>query len=107
MFDVANPNLVVAQREVTTVPAQALYLMNSPFIVEQSRHLAQRLLAAKDLDDAGRIDLAYRLTLARPPSDAERDRSQKYLAQIATDPNVAWTSFCQAIFASAEFRYLR
>src|SRR5262249_17200842 len=66
LFDAANPNLVVAQRDVTTVPAQALFLMNSPFVRDQAAQMAKRLLAAASLDDAGRVDLAYRLALARP-----------------------------------------
>jgi hypothetical protein len=113
VFDVANPNLVVAQREVTTVPAQALYLMNSSFVVDQSRHTAARLLAAKELDDPARVDLLYRLALARAPSDAERNRAIAFIQETSRtlsgkDPaNGAWASFCQAIFASAEFRYVR
>jgi hypothetical protein len=113
VFDVANPNLVVAQREVTTVPAQALYLMNSAFVVEQSRHAAVRLLAAKDLDDSARVELLYRLALARPPSDTERNRALAFIQQTTTElggkdaVTGAWASFCQAMFASAEFRYIR
>jgi hypothetical protein len=118
VFDVANPNLVVAQREVTTVPAQALYLMNSPFIIEQSRGLAERLLAVKDVDDAGRVDLAYRLALSRSATAQERSRVMEYLQATgenlsareknsATGRTAAWASFCQTMFASAEFRYLR
>src|SRR5206468_1485685 len=51
MFDVANPNLVVAQREVTTVPAQSLFMLNSPWVVTQAKAFAQRVLADKKLDD--------------------------------------------------------
>jgi hypothetical protein len=108
VFDVANPNVSVSQREVTTVPVQALYLMNSPFVVEQSRNLAERLLKGPD-NDAARVELAYQLAYARPPSATERDRAVHYLQQAAAGQNNAtnaWASFCQAIFASAEFRYL-
>jgi hypothetical protein len=112
VFDVANPNLSVSQREITTVPAQALFLLNSPFVIEQAKLTAQRLLAAPNLDDAARVTLAYQLAFARPATDAERTRSLNYIAQMtqsSRDKNAAqaaWGSFCQAIFASAEFRYL-
>ncbi|MBL8797703.1 MAG: PSD1 domain-containing protein [Planctomycetia bacterium] len=112
VFDVANPNLSVSQREVTTVPAQALFLLNSPFVMEQAKLTAQRLLAAPNLDDAGRVALAYRLAFARTATDAERTRALNYIAQMTQagrDKNGAqnaWASFCQALFASAEFRYL-
>ncbi|HEY7157350.1 MAG TPA: PSD1 and planctomycete cytochrome C domain-containing protein [Gemmataceae bacterium] len=105
LFDVASPNLVVAQREVTTVPAQSLFLMNSPWVVEQSRHFAQRLLTDAALDDAGRVDRAYRLALARPAADAERARALAYVQRLGGEEK-AWASFCQALLASAEFRYV-
>ncbi len=111
MFDVANPNIVVAQREETTVPAQALYLMNSPFIVEQAKATASRLLARNAADDSDRVDQAYRLFYARVATGPEKARALKYLAAAAEDlagkRTEAWTSFCQVLIASAEFRYLR
>jgi hypothetical protein len=111
MFDVANPNIVVAQREETTVPAQALYLMNSPFILQQARAVADRLLAHNAADEAGRVDQAYRLFYARPGTAAETERALKYLTAAAEDLGgkraEAWASYCQALIASAEFRYLR
>jgi hypothetical protein len=115
VFDVANPTLVVAQREVTTVPAQALYLMNSPFMVEQGRRTGQRLLETAGLDDAGRVDLLYRLALSRPATDQERARALIFVKEAApqlasgdSNPQLgAWAALCQAMFASAEFRYLR
>jgi hypothetical protein len=106
LFDVASPNLVVAQREVTTVPTQSLYLMNSPWVVEQAKVFAQRVLTDKGLDDAGRVDLAYRLALARPASDGEKAKALTYLQQAGTGEK-AWAGFCQALFASAEFRYVQ
>jgi hypothetical protein len=111
MFDVANPNIVVVQREETTVPAQALFLMNSPFILDQAKATAQRLLDSKDMDDAGRIDLAYRTCFARPATTPEKERALQYLAATMEDLGGkqadAWASFCQVMLASAEFRYLR
>ncbi|MEX0585742.1 MAG: DUF1553 domain-containing protein, partial [Pirellulales bacterium] len=72
LFDMADPSLTITQREVTTVATQALYLMNSKFVMDRSREFAERLLEQDALDDAGRIDLAYRLALARAPSEIER-----------------------------------
>src|SRR5262249_17325305 len=74
-FDFADPSMVVGRRNVSTVAPQALYLMNHPFVLEQSRHAARRLLAETTPgrnDDGGRIDRAYRLALGRPPSGSER-----------------------------------
>jgi hypothetical protein len=117
VFDAADPSLLVAQREVTTVATQALFMMNSPFVMEQADKLAERLHAQKDLDDAARIDLAYRLALSRGATTAEQSRVADYLKQYrdalkdnakkGTDTELAaWSSFCQTLLASAEFRYV-
>jgi hypothetical protein len=123
--------LVTGRRDVTTVPGQALYLLNSSFVRRQSLALAGRLLADKSATDAGRVRRAYRLTLGRVPTEAEVERARTYLAGYEaearewlaanppTKPNgedgvrpkdaqsAAWLSFVQALFGSAEFRYLK
>jgi hypothetical protein len=108
LFDLASPNLIVAQREVTTVPAQALFLMNSNFIRNHSRQFADRLLAAKGVSDAQRVDLAYKMAFGRNATQEERDRTLGYLNEFAKDsmPAAAWQTFCQTLYAAAEFRYI-
>ena len=121
LFDFAAPERSVAQRDESTVPAQSLFLMNNPWIIEQSRFAAQRLLNETSLDDAGRVDRLYQLAFARSPYAGERTRALRYLAESesvtvdskATAPTAdqlrleRWTSFCQILFASGEFRTLR
>ncbi len=110
-FDVANPNIVVAQREETTVPAQALYLMNSPFVLDQAKATAAKFLDKKSLNDTERIDQMYRTMFARPATSAEVERAKKYLAattkELGGKTADAWTSFAQVLLASVEFRYVR
>jgi hypothetical protein len=107
LFDFAEPSLVVAVRDVTNVPAQALYLMNSPFVVAQSRALAKRLLSQAGLDHSQRVALAYQLTLSRAPTEAELARGVSYVRAESSDGDeAAWANFCQALLASAEFRYV-
>jgi hypothetical protein len=113
VFDMADPSLIVGKREVTTVATQALFLMNSPFVLKQSGEMARRLLSQKDQKEAGRIELAYRLALGRKPSSSEQSRIETFLADFrrtaGDKENVrlaAWSSVCQTLFASAEFRYL-
>jgi hypothetical protein len=109
IFDVADPSLIVGQREVTTVPAQALYLMNSPFVLAQAKGFAERLLASSGADDEARIELAFRLALARRPSTSENAQVLAYLRETteARGRPAAWAAFCQTLLASAEFRYLQ
>jgi hypothetical protein len=114
IFDVADPELIVGQRDVTTVATQALYMMNSPFVHEQSAEMAKRVVASASTDQA-RIDHAFRLALSRPADAKEQRISQAFLAEYekSLDPakptanrrQEAWTMFCHSLLASGEFRY--
>ncbi len=115
VFDIADPEMVTGRRAVTTTPAQALLMLNSPFVRDNARATAELLLAKEVPDDAGRVGEAYRLILGRPASRLERDRALAFLRQRpqATGDNAAaatdlarWTALCQAIMASTEFRFL-
>ena len=70
VFDFPEPSIIAGARDVTTVPTQALYMMNSPFVTQQSSEMAARLLES-DNSDEGRIRFAYELALSRPATDAE------------------------------------
>ncbi len=116
-FDFPRPSLVQGNREVTTVPSQALFMMNSPFVIEQSQRMADRLFRMAPGSAAKRVSLAYELALVRKPRPEERRRAVKYVEEISKTlagkfederkrRRKAWASFCQTLFASAEFRYL-
>ena len=76
VFDFAEPSLVVASRDVTNVPSQALFMMNNDFVRAQSMAMAKRILASP-LDYPARVSLAYQLALSRKPTDAERKRADQ------------------------------
>ncbi len=82
VFDFAEQGLVTGRRDTTTVAPQALYLLNDPFVEAQSLALANRLLQREDLDDAGRIEWAYQLTLGRAAAISESERVQRYLVDF-------------------------
>jgi hypothetical protein len=82
VFDLADQGLVTGQRGATTVAPQALYLLNDPFVIEQSAKLAERLLQRNDLDDQNRIQWGYRLTLGRTPAEHEIQRVVSYLSDF-------------------------
>ena len=113
IFDQPDPSLVVGQREITTSPAQALFLMNSPFIQEQSDQLARRLLTEKGLDDSRRVEQAFLAALSRRPTAAESDRVKRYLAATTVGGDKkdaakreAWSRFAQSLLALPEYRFL-
>ena len=63
VFDFAEQGMVTGHRDTTTVAPQSLYLLNDLFVLRQALALAERLVARTDLNDATRVDWAYRLTL--------------------------------------------
>ncbi len=110
LFDFAEPSLVVAAREVTTVPSQALFMLNSQFVYENAVAMAKHFQGTS-ADPAQRIQTAYLTALSRVPTAAEVTRAESFLkthaAEPGCSPETALTTFCQALFASAEFRYVK
>ncbi|MDA1014206.1 MAG: DUF1553 domain-containing protein [Planctomycetota bacterium] len=107
MFDAANPDASTAQRNVSTVAPQALFLLNSEFALTQSKHLAERLLRAVADDETARIKLAYRRLFSRLPraEEVEVARGILGLAQ-QRDSVAAWTDLAHVLFCSNEFVYV-
>src|SRR5207247_4566111 len=66
-FDFASPDTTSPQRFATTVPQQALFLMNSPFVVQQARRLAARPEIRACVRTEERIGRLYQVTFQRPP----------------------------------------
>src|SRR5258706_10514366 len=108
VFDFADPSVGTGRRNVSTVAPQALLMLNHPWVSEQARAAATRLLAEKGWpDDPARLARAYQLTLGRPPTPAEQQSSLAFLQQSATDmPQEAWSQVFHALFASMDFRYV-
>jgi hypothetical protein len=106
VFDFPDPNMAAGRRNVSTVPTQALYLMNSRFVMDQA--LKAATLSLKDnATDAERIDLAYRKTLGRLPTPRERELALRYVnVPVAEQRLAAWERFYQTLFACVDFRYV-
>ena len=104
VFDFADINAPAGRRNVSTVAPQALYLLNSPFIHEQARIAATRLLAEPG-DDSARLDHACRITLGRLPAASERESLTRGLA-AAESPQEGWIHVFTALFGCIYFRYL-
>ena len=125
LFDFKDPDQVVGTRIPTVVPTQTLYLMNSPFLKEESRRLAERLLQNKDLDDAGRVSLLIMWALNRPAAEQDIQQARLFLSTFGAglskarsesstkndklnEPvHEAWARYCHAILISSEMLYRR
>ena len=122
LFDFASPDRSISQREESIVPAQSLYFMNNEWVIKQAGLLSGQLSKDDKLDDKGRIKTIYRRAFSREPSSLEINRAFDYLNQpelLLADPKSKkqpdamqlrierLTSFCQIVFASAEFRFIK
>ena len=106
LFDFPDPNTVAGRRDVTTVPTQALYLMNSPFLVRQSDVTAKALLAGPERSDEARVRAFLLRALGRPATEADVDRALRYLRGAGTGTREqAWARYCHSVFASNEFLF--
>jgi hypothetical protein len=83
VFDFAVPDMHAPRRYSTTVPQQALFMMNSPFVLEQAHHVAERVSGVQD--PAERIRALYRTVYGRGPSDREVELGLKFV-KAATAP---------------------
>jgi mono/diheme cytochrome c family protein len=161
-FDPVSQTLVSGTRDSTTVPTQALFLLNSTFVRQQSLAFAERLWAGGERSDAERIRQLYLSVLGRAATEAEVARGAQFLTDYATSwrdegtaaqtasvapeqgesetggatavagqaknpddvsrtpemprealvkprtaEGAAWMTFIQALYASAEFRFVR
>jgi hypothetical protein len=112
LFDFPDANITASVRAETTVPQQQLFVLNSPFMIEQSKAFAARVLieSADGLED--RIQHAYRLAFGRKASPGELKVGLEYLQAIdppeQKDLNKLdrWERYAQALLASNEFLYI-
>jgi hypothetical protein len=110
-FDTPIPFNTVGHRNVSNVPAQALILMNDPFVVDEANLWAQRLPA--NLDPKSQIRQMYLRAFSRPPTDEEladateflEEQRKLYGTQESGDTRV-WADFAHVLFNVKEFIYL-
>ncbi len=116
LFDFAEPSLVTGSRENTNVPSQALYLMNNPFVIQQSEALAWQLTRGEQRGPE-LLDKAFNLAFSRPPTEEEARKTKAFFDRFVAAAveegyrndeagYLALTSYCQTLLAGAEFRYL-
>ena len=106
-FDVASPDQHSPQRFQTTVPQQALFLLNSPFVVEQAKALANRpeVKAVKATDD--KVANLYRAALGRNPSREELALAREFVADASVGGDFGkWEHLAQVLLLSNEFDFV-
>ncbi len=104
-FDYPSPDASSPQRTATTIPQQALFLLNNPFLSECARSLLQRREVAAEKDPAGKVDRLYRLLYGRSPHADELALARSFLAESGNTPG-AWERCAQALFLTNEFVFI-
>jgi len=97
-LDCPDASILTPKRSVTVTALQALAILNNPFVLRQSEHLAARVASAGDLKK--QIEQVYELTLNRPPTKTE----MKKLVPFAEKHGMA--SLCRLIFNTSEFMFV-
>ena len=107
LFDFPDPNTLKGSRDVTTVPTQALYLMNSPFLIKQSKAAARALLAQSAASEEERVREFVLRALGRPASSEDIAHAVSFLRDTGAGlgREEAWARYCHAVFASNEFLF--
>jgi hypothetical protein len=116
LFDGADTNSATGERVPSTTPLQALFMMNDPFVHQQSDHFAVRIGMAF-ADEAKRIEYAYRLAFGRVPTAQELQRGLAYLRDIRPEltaiqlpeeeqTRAALASYLRVLLSSSEFIFV-
>ena len=96
-FDTPTPFTTIGRRTVSNVPAQALVLLNDPFVREQSRRWSDGDTSG---DSDARIKRMYQQAFARPPTAQESAACRAFIAQHE------WAELAHALVNVKEFIYL-
>lgn len=113
VFDAPSIVFTCSKREPTTMPLQALNLLNSGFAVKRGADLAERVLREAGPGDKQRLDRAYLLAIGRRPDRAELNLSRQFLDQQRAayagrddQEQRAWADLGQSLFLMNSFLYL-
>ena len=100
-FDFANPNIHAPQRVETTVPQQALFAFNHPFVIERSATLAKKAFESNTGNPSSQVEFLYRKILSRKPTKEESKLGAEFLGSDAELANLE--DLAQALLVSNEF----
>ena len=117
LFDFPNPTATRGRRDRSNVPAQALALLNDPFVIDQAKYWAEQLVAENHDSIEGRVRNMFDRALSRPPTEDEQRRFVMLILQLAEetpasaadilgDGNV-WQDAAHAVFNMKELVFVR
>lgn len=106
VFDFPDASTITGTREDSNTPNQALYMMNNPFVLQQSQSFARRL-ASSNSRPKDQVEQAFLLAFGRTPSTGERTAMMKFLRDYRPGRGPSsLVVLCQSLLGSAEFRLI-
>ncbi|MDX1981525.1 MAG: PSD1 and planctomycete cytochrome C domain-containing protein [Bryobacteraceae bacterium] len=113
VFDQPDPNVTCESRSTSTVPTQALTLLNNEFVVQQARYFAERVMQLAGPEQEAQVRTAYRIALSREPSVAELTSNVTFLnrqrtahSQAQAPGLEALADLCDVLINLNEFLYI-
>ena len=110
LFDLPDPGQETGRRAVTTVPTQALALLNAPFVRQCATAAANRFVDEEDPQK--RVSNIYLVLYGRPPSTKENEEALQLVNTLRESKDYgeqsetyAWSRLCQALLISNEFLF--
>jgi hypothetical protein len=110
-FDYPTPFTTIGRRTVSNVPAQALVMLNNPFVLQQAELWARRILAIPDRTSESRVQSMYEGAFGRLPSKPELNEAKVFLDEQSkeygmTDHPKAWNDLAHVLFNAKEFIFV-
>jgi hypothetical protein len=110
-FDYPTPFTTIGRRTVSNVPAQALVMLNNPFVLQQAELWAKKVLATPDHTAEERVREMYLTAFGRPPMKDEGSTAAEFVAEQAKeygkpDHPKAWTDLAHVLFNAKEFIFV-
>ena len=112
-YDTPSPFSTMGRRNVSNVPAQALIMMNDPFVIQQSQLWGKRVSTKSGLQTTDdKIRWMYESALSRLPNSEELLAARQFIQERtrqnpqATDPATIWAELGHVIFNLKEFIYI-
>lgn len=112
LFDFPDANITASTRAETTVPQQQLFVLNSSFMIEQSKAFAARIQKESSSNLEAQIRYAYLLAFGRDAQERELELGMQFLQVAESEESKEknklsrWERYAQALLASNEFMYL-
>ena len=108
-FDLPQMTPNCEKRAASTAAPQSLFMMNNPFVIQQSEVLANRIRESAGTDLSAQVTLAWRLVFGRLPSESDVQAGVEFLTvpdATAETSSDALNLFCHALFSSNGFLYV-